>query len=779
MYETVRDFGRDTGDPAEDQVRHEYLAEMEATQQAVEPAHQAARPTIAPADDLIAQTLRMYRAGAEPAEGNQSLAELTETTLGFELPADWSGRVQVQANVEVEHDGERFVEPAGDREPEFWGVYAHHASGGHQWLADFAGPDAQTNAEALADRLAVIDAYATANEYEQAAKFARIHEERVRRDPNSTDEDRVAAKEARKAAEGTAMLHDEDLQRRIADYEREQQEMAQAMNAAEQPAAAQAPAKPERAYLNVPFKEKDEVKALGARWDRQERAWYVPAGVDPAPFAKWAREGATAAVEARAEAQATQPTAERPNAAQARVYLAVPYGERQVAKAAGAQWDKVAKSWYAGPNADMGKLQRWLPDNVPTQQSPAVTPEDEFAEALKSMGCVVTPGGGHPIMDGKKHRIETEGDKKGEKSGFYVGHLDGHPAGYIKNNRTGVEMKWKAKGYALDPAEKAKMQAEAAAKLAARAEEQERLHEATAQRIGRQAQSLVPITEPTPYLRDKGLQLHAGILTDQEGQKTYIPAYDADGKQWTMQYIQEDGTKRFAKDSRKEGCFHVVGGMDALAAAPALVIGEGYATAATVAEALGHATVAAFDSGNLQAVAEALHAKFPDKPVVIAGDDDRQVQITQGVNPGRTKAQEAAKAVGGKAIFPIFAPGETAYPKELPPITPESYRNHLHAEKRLADAAAGKVQLSEADTAKLKESLLSDDQLAALSNMKKHTDFNDLSERSSLGKDGVERQVRSAVGKVLLDEGQRQKVQQLKQQEIEQQEQRQRRARTY
>ncbi|HIH8968782.1 MULTISPECIES: toprim domain-containing protein [Enterobacteriaceae] len=375
--------------------------------------------------------------------------------------------------------------------------------------------------------------------------------------------------------------------------------------------------------------------------------------------------------------------------------------------------------------------------------------------------------------------IETEGDKKGEKSGFYVGHLDGHPAGYIKNNRTGVEMKWKAKGYALDPAEKAKMQAEAAAKLAARAEEQERQHEATAQRIGRQAQSLVPITEPTPYLRDKGLQVHAGVLTDQEGQKTYIPAYDADGKQWTMQYIQEDGTKRFAKDSRKEGCFHVVGGMDALAAAPALVIGEGYATAATVAEALGHATVAAFDSGNLQAVAEALHAKFPDKPVVIAGDDDRQVQITQGVNPGRTKAQEAAKAVGGKAIFPIFAPGENAYPKELPPITPENYRNHLHAEKRLADAAAGKVQLSEADTAKLKESLLNDGQLAALSNMKKHTDFNDLSERSSLGKDGVERQVRSAVGKVLLDEGQRQKVQQLKQQDIEQQEQRQRRARTY
>src|SRR3546814_17976683 len=88
---------------------------------------------------------------------------------------------------------------------------------------------------------------------------------------------------------------------------------------------------------------------------------------------------------------------------------------------------------------------------------------------------------------------------------------------------------------------------------------------------------LVPVEQPTPYLQAKGIEAHAGVFTDREGQKTYIPAFDVDGKQWTMQYIQEDGTKRFAKDSTKEGCFHPVGGMDALAAAPALVIAEGYA----------------------------------------------------------------------------------------------------------------------------------------------------------------------------------------------------------
>lgn len=31
-------------------------------------------------------------------------------------------------------------------------------------------------------------------------------------------------------------------------------------------------------------------------------------------------------------------------------------------------------------------------------------------------------------------------DKHGEKAGFYVAHLDGIPAGYIKNNRTGAEL---------------------------------------------------------------------------------------------------------------------------------------------------------------------------------------------------------------------------------------------------------------------------------------------------------------------------------------------------
>lgn len=40
-------------------------------------------------------------------------------------------------------------------------------------------------------------------------------------------------------------------------------------------------------YLNVPFSEKDEAKALGARWDKNARKWYVPAGIPLEQFSKW------------------------------------------------------------------------------------------------------------------------------------------------------------------------------------------------------------------------------------------------------------------------------------------------------------------------------------------------------------------------------------------------------------------------------------------------------------------------------------------------------------
>ncbi|MDD4616159.1 MAG: DUF5710 domain-containing protein, partial [Alphaproteobacteria bacterium] len=535
-------------------------------------------------------------------------------------------------------------------------------------------------------------------ELEKAVALTRAEEKRVKNDPNSTPEKKIAAKEARKTAEFQATMNDEQLQRHVEEAEKRQQDKQ---------TTGQGGDKEKRIYLSVPFVQKDEAKALGARWDRNEKAWYIPPGVDPSVFAAWIDTG--------------EPQVPEPKEKGKREYLAVPFGERHAVKAAGALWDKEAKSWYIGPKADLDLLKRWRPEGIPNLQSPAMAPKEEFSELLRSIGCVVS--GEHPIMDGKKHRISVVGEKFSGKAGagFYVAHLDGHPAGYAKNNKTGIETKWKAKGYTLDEEQKVQMQNIAAEKLQARELEQERIYEQTAVRLNKELFARLPVVEPTPYMKAKGVVPQKGVYTDGEGQETIIPAIDAKGKQWTVQYVHPDGTKRFAKDSRKEGCFHAIGGLDALAKAPVLVIGEGYATASSLSQALGYSTVAAFDSGNVPSVAKDLHEKFPDKPILIAGDDDRHLEMSLGYNPGRKHAEEAAKAVGGVVVFPIFAPSEQTYPPELDRVTPEQYRNKT----------------------------ISDQQSAALERMKQFTDFNDLAEKSSLGEEGVMRQVSPAIDKAI------------------------------
>lgn len=340
---------------------------------------------------------------------------------------------------------------------------------------------------------------------------------------------------------------------------------------------------------------------------------------------------------------------------------------------------------------------------------PSTDAREEFAQALKEAGAVLTDG--HPVMDGKTHRLQAEGDGKGDKAIRYRAHLDGAwPAGFIKNYRTqgsGEYTKWVAKGYYVDGAESKRQQNDISEKRAQRNEEKLHRQEAAAEHLEKQRAEL-PVAQSTPYLRKKGLDPDPHLRTDRKGNSTQVPGYDVNGKLWTVQYIQPDGSKPFAKDSRVQGSFHPVGGFDALEKAPVLVIAEGYATAASLSRAMNQGTVAAFGADNLEGVARALHEKYPDKPILIAGDDDRHREAEGKVNKGRLAAEEAARAVGGKAVFPVFAPGEAA--------------------QKLADGTTSR----------------------------EFKDFNDLENKSVLGREGLVRQARAALGVVLRDPGQRQ-----------------------
>ena len=330
-----------------------------------------------------------------------------------------------------------------------------------------------------------------------------------------------------------------------------------------------------------------------------------------------------------------------------RTYLAVPYEEREQAKAVGARWDAVKKAWYVGPQVEPEKVAKW---EMRHQETPTLDPRAEFAAVLRGLGAVVE--GEHPIMNGERQRIRAEKDKPGERTIFYIGHIDGVANGYAENNQTKEVRRWKARGEGLSEAQKSELLAEAEEKRNERRRAEQARFEATATRLSAELRSLPSGVEKTAYHEAKGIEPLPGAPV--RNGDMLVPGYDMDGKLWTIQYIKEDGTKRFAKDSRKHGCFHVVGaptaaeGLQKLGNSPVIAIAEGYATAATVAKYGNVPAVAAFDSGNLLAVATALHERWTEKRIIIAGDDDHKLEN----NPGRVKALEAALAAHGMVVFP-------------------------------------------------------------------------------------------------------------------------------
>lgn len=174
-------------------------------------------------------------------------------------------------------------------------------------------------------------------------------------------------------------------------------------------------------------------------------------------------------------------------------------------------------------------------------------------------------------------------------------------------------------------------------------QEEERLYAEVATRC-EQLWNAMPDTGKSAYLERKqvaafGVRYHNDCLA--------IPLCDVAGKPWSLQYIHNDGTKRFSAGAKKRGCFHTIGQID-----EAVIVGEGYATLASIHMATGATCIVAFDAGNLEPVIEALTRKYPDLTITIAADDDRwKPEIG---NTGMIKASEAARRFGCVVALPMF-----------------------------------------------------------------------------------------------------------------------------
>lgn len=130
-----------------------------------------------------------------------------------------------------------------------------------------------------------------------------------------------------------------------------------------------------------------------------------------------------------------------------------------------------------------------------------------------------------------------------------------------------------------------------------------------------------------------------------------VPLYDLSNVIQNLQIIFTDGqSKRFLKEGRKSGCFHVLGKIDN----QPIIFCEGYATGASLHKATDLPVVVCFDAGNLPVVAQQFH-DWPNKKI-IAGDNDWETALDPAKkNTGVIKAQEAAIACGGTWCVPEFS----------------------------------------------------------------------------------------------------------------------------
>jgi putative DNA primase/helicase len=264
----------------------------------------------------------------------------------------------------------------------------------------------------------------------------------------------------------------------------------------------------------------------------------------------------------------------------------------------------------------------------------------EFIQAMYQVGLEFR---NDVIADGMFHRFSP--GNKGPQNGWYVFY---GMAGAFGDWSRDIHEKWSVNKGSLSYQEKNKLQEQSRQAQRVAEKERARKHEETAILALNKWNTLLEEGQSL-YLEKKqaggfGVRFNKGVLI--------IPLRDVNGKLWSVQWINLDGTKRFLPGGRKKGCFHSIGTLED---GKPLIITEGYATGASVHMATQHSTVIAFDAGNLEAVIEELKKVYPASPLLIAGDDD----LWKESNTGRQKAEIAAQKYGCAVVFPQFKNTDT------------------------------------------------------------------------------------------------------------------------
>ena len=260
----------------------------------------------------------------------------------------------------------------------------------------------------------------------------------------------------------------------------------------------------------------------------------------------------------------------------------------------------------------------------------------EFENFLLSNGMTIDPKKGL-VSDGSVGRAYMEVEGKRKLTGWYQLWLNQSVpygrCGDYRLDHVNPTAQWRPNNgarYEMTEDQKAeikRLQEEAKVELANK--------QTKAAKIAQNIWEKSSPVEKHPYLERKQVFSH-GLRQHEDG-RLIIPLLDAQLEIVGLEYIDDDGGKKFLTGSKKKGSFFILG-QHMLQDAKVINYAEGYATAASYFQDMAQPVVVCFDAGNLKPVGETISDYFPNAKHVFIADQDES-------KTGEIKAVEASQAV--------------------------------------------------------------------------------------------------------------------------------------
>ncbi len=244
-------------------------------------------------------------------------------------------------------------------------------------------------------------------------------------------------------------------------------------------------------------------------------------------------------------------------------------------------------------------------------------------------------------------RFSTK-NKPGEKNGYYSFQTsDNFGFGCFGDWARDLHVNWSSVNDGeMTVAERILFQQKSEQLATKREEERLESYKEARRRARRDLAGAMPVVSHK-YLADKKVPSQPDFKANSLGE-LLIPVYDVFGEVMSYQRIAADGSKKFLPGGQVSGGMYFVKGDP-----NTICICEGVATGLSIQQATGFSVICAFNAGNLKTVSQSVRENHPHKIIICADNDVK----TEG-NPGVTKGKEAADAVNGSCVYPLFSNGE-------------------------------------------------------------------------------------------------------------------------